>query len=187
MSPEIEIKKISKVFGEKNIFSDFSAKLDNNGIYFIKGGNGTGKTTLLRLISGLDTPDEGEISVNGKISYVFQENRLFPQFSALKNASVVTESKEYARLLLSEFGFTDNDMQKRPSQLSGGMRQMVSICRALAAEYDILLLDEPTKELDDGAVEILKSMLIRLKSQKMIVMVSHRAEDFSISDGIIEL
>ena len=177
---------ITKSFGENTIFRDFSYIFEENKIYVILGPSGIGKTTLLRIIAGLDSDFFGEVGGGGceNVSYVFQEYRLFPNLSALDNAAVSLtngpDSCDRAKEMLLNLGFTESEMQLLPSELSGGMKQRVSIARALLKDAPILLLDEATKELDgELASKVLD--LIKLESlRKTVIMVTHKPEESTV-------
>ncbi len=200
----IKLTDISKSYGEKTLFDRFSYSFVPGKIYEIVGGNGCGKSTLLRIISSLTSPDKGEVEVKGKIAYVFQEHRLFLHLSAFDNASISaaavagkasdgTDNDEYIKIkrnakeILTLFGFSESDMKKKPSHLSGGMKQAVSIARAFACERKILLLDEANKELDIDARNTFRELLKKRKSDSIIIFVTHNPEDFPLADETIFL
>ncbi len=188
---EIKVENLNKSFGEKTLFRDFSYNFTSPAIYAITGESGCGKTTLLRIISGLDTDYSGSIITSGKISFCFQEHRLFPTLTALENISEVLyeNPSEYNVKQASDFllslGLTENDLSLYPRQMSGGMKQRVSIARALLSEADVLLLDEPTKELDSHHREIVRNELRRLSEDKLIILVTHSDEDIRNLDCIL--
>lgn len=181
----IVIKNLSKSFDTKQIFKNFSLEFPQNGVSMLSGESGVGKTTLLRMISGLDTDFSGEISGGGikNCSVAFQEYRLFPTLSALDNLvfanhdkKTAENTKEALEMLLS-LGFKEADALLFPGELSGGMKQRVSLARAFLRKAPILLLDEPTKELDEEnanrALEIIKN---EAKS-RLVILVSHNKAD----------
>ena len=183
----ITLKNISKSFSGHPIISSLSCTLSAGKIYCIRGKNGSGKTTLFRMILGLTPPDSGEISVSGDIAVAFQEHRLFYHLSALKNASIGCGDLNEAKRLLAYFGFNEKDIKKKPKALSGGMKQIVSIVRALSCGRKILLLDEASKELDANARASLRRLLSELKSDMLIVMITHDEDDLKIADEIIDI
>lgn len=148
----ITLSHISKSYGKTQALSDFSHCFPSGGRCCILGSSGCGKTTLLRIIAGLETPDSGSISglSHQKISAVFQEDRLIENLSAEKNILLTARrgfTRPDARALLAELGMEEG-AGKPVSALSGGMKRRVAIARALAAAYDLLLLDEPLGGLD---------------------------------------
>ena len=180
----LSIKGLTKSFGEKTVFKDFSYDFSDIGLYLIRGDSGVGKTTLLRMISGLDSAYSGDISGGGltNVSYAFQEYRLFPTLTALENVMVSskTESaadKESALEYLSRLGFTEADTALLPSELSGGMKQRVSLARAFLSDAKILLLDEPTKELDPTLAAVVLEMISEESKKRLVIMVSHLESD----------
>ena len=179
-----EIKFVKKSLGDQLILNDISIDFPDVGCTVIMGESGCGKTTLLRILAGLEKADSGIVSGFGRenVGMSFQEYRLFPTLSALENASLASPlskegAKEAATALLSRLGFTGADMRKKPSALSGGMRQRVSVARAILSEKPILLLDEPTKELDAEMRTTLLSLFKELSESRLLIIVTHVRED----------
>lgn len=181
----LKIKNLCKSFGKRSIFENFSLELPERGVFVISGESGVGKTTLLRMISGLDTKFTGEILGGGvkNCSVAFQEYRLFPTLSALDNLvyanydKKTAENIKEAKEMLMSLGFSERDVNLYPAELSGGMKQRVSLARAFLRKAPILLLDEPTKELDE---ENVKKLLERIKKEaenRLVLAVSHRHTD----------
>ena len=183
----LRIKNLSKKFGSKVIFNGFSYDFEDSGIYALTGESGIGKTTLLRIIAGLDKDYVGELLDGGigAVSMAFQEHRLFPVLNALENVVfAISDSKNKAVLdkaknMLSDLGFSDSDMSLYPRELSGGMKQRVSLARAFLADSKILLLDEPTKELDAANARRVREIIRSLSKKKTVILVSHNDEDLS--------
>lgn len=181
----ITIKNLSKSFGEKVLFRDFSFSFNDTGIYVLSGESGKGKTTLLRMIAGLDTDYDGTILGGGitATSICFQEHRLFPTLNALKNLELVSfkqkndNSKVISRQILSKLGFNDADMLLLPSELSGGMRQRVALARAILRNSPVLLLDEPTKELDPMHAKMVLDAIADEGKKRLVIMVTHKREE----------
>ena len=181
----LEIKNLSKSFGEKSILENFFQIFEEKGIYSLTGESGAGKTTLLRLISGLDTDYSGEIVGGGfkNVSFAFQEYRLFPELSALDNVifanndkkseAVINETKE----MLLRLNLDEKDMSLLPSELSGGMKQRVSLARAFLRRTPILLLDEPTKELDSQNATLVLEEIKKQGQERLVILVSHNLDD----------
>ena len=175
----LKISNLSKSFGEKIIFNDFSFEFPRTGKCIITGTSGIGKTTLLRIIAGLDLDYHGKIENGGipNVSFMFQEYRLFPTLSALKNVVAVTdesaENEAIATDLLFRLGFSVNDLKKKPKELSGGMKQRVAFARAVITPKPILILDEPTKELDDVTAKILSEIINEEAKKRLVIIVTH--------------
>ena len=186
----LEIKNLTKRFGKKTIISEFSYHFSEKGLYILRGKSGIGKTTLLRIIAGLDKDYSGEIIEGGigRISFAFQEYRLFPQLSALENVMIVSKddsdaNKNIAMDLLSRLGFSFEEMSLLPSELSGGMKQRVSLARAFMKNAPVILLDEPTKELDAILCRQVCEMIKKIAEDKLVILVTHRDDDISLLDG----
>lgn len=145
----IKIRNLNLSFGDKTVFRDFSTDLPETGVTVFRGVSGMGKTTLFRLLLGLQKPDSGTISgiAFKRPAVVFQEDRLMPWASALKNAAIGSGEKQ-AQSALQELGLGES-MHLLPRELSGGMRRRVAIARALAYGGDALFLDEPFTGLDE--------------------------------------
>lgn len=183
----------------------------------IIGVSGSGKSTLLNLMGGLDDPTSGTVALKGKqwsdldstqraawrnqhIGFVYQFHHLLEEFSALENVSLPvliagdsSDGKEYAKELLSRVGLSER-LHHRPSELSGGERQRVAIARALACKPSLVLMDEPTGNLDPSTAESVLELLKELNTELNIsfVIVTHdphlaRQLDRTISlvDGVL--
>lgn len=187
----LEIKNLSKSFDGKTLFEGFSYSFSDTGAYAIVGESGIGKTTLLRMIAGLDNEYTGEIIGGGTqmVSFAFQEYRLFPWLSAIDNVIfAISDRKDVAVCkkaydILLTLGFSESDMNLTPSELSGGMKQRVSIARALLLDRPILLLDEPTKELDPGNSDIVRSLIIEEAERRLVLVVTHNDEDILLTNA----
>ena len=189
----LQIKNLTKRFGSNVILSDFSYNFKENGVYLIKGDSGVGKTTLLRIIAGLDEDFDGEVTGGGvgKVSMAFQEYRLFPTLNAFDNVLKVafnepdSGNSKKTRDLLSYLSYSSEDMKKYPDELSGGMKQRVSLARAFLAEGEILLLDEPTKELDSELASKVNELILREGKRRLVIVVSHRLQDEQSLDATV--
>lgn len=177
----IELVKISKSYDGQVIFDEFSAKFVSGEPALITGPSGRGKTTLLRLVSGLENADGGEISTSGaKFAVMFQEPRLFPSANAIDNVRAVAKKADYpiADAYFEKVGLSlDEDGKKMPSELSGGMKQRVSLARFLTFAHisgaDALLLDEPFSALDDETKKECAALVSEISRDKILVVVAH--------------
>lgn len=179
------LDSITKSFGKKTLFRDFNYSFDDVGIYAVTGESGVGKTTLLRIISGLDKDFSGTVIGGGRenVSYCFQEHRLFPTLTALKNLTDVVfperseENEALSKSLLSRLNFSESDMLLRPNELSGGMRQRVAFARAVLKKSKILILDEATKELDPALRDTVLEIIAEEAKKRLVIFVTHKAEE----------
>ena len=164
----IEAKGISKSFGDKVLYKDLTFTLPPAGIIGVIGPNGVGKTTLFRLIMGLDTPDSGSFSVGEtvKLAYVDQQHKDIDPTKTVYE--VVSQGNELmrmggreinARAYLSRFNFTGADQEKKCGVLSGGERNRLQLALALKQEGNVLLLDEPTNDIDVNTLRALEEGL----------------------------
>jgi NitT/TauT family transport system ATP-binding protein len=184
---EIEVKDISKKYGNLQVLRNFNIKLEEKRISAILGPSGCGKTTLLNIISGLEKYDSGSIIgiENKKFSYIFQEDRLLPWSSVEENIHFVLK-KDYKDQEI--INITDKYLKivgleeyrhYYPNQLSGGMKQRVAIARAFAYPSDILLMDEPFKGLDMELKKNLIEAFISLwkKDKRTVIFVTHDMDE----------
>ncbi len=167
-SKVIDVQGFSKAFGKKQLFKDLSFSLPQGGIVGVIGPNGAGKTTLFRLIMGQETPDAGSFDVGEtvKIAYVDQTHHdLLPEKSVYEVISQGVESFRMggrdvnARAYLSRFNFTGADQEKKIGVLSGGERNRLHLAMALKEEGNVILLDEPTNDIDVNTLRALEEGL----------------------------
>lgn len=187
----IIFKGVSKSFNGEAVIANKTIEFPQKGIVCIFGPSGVGKTTVFNLIAGLTYPDEGEVKVTEEISMVFQEDRLIPWLSAIENISLVLKDRELGLTMAKKYM---NDMQltdiknKRPQELSGGMKRRVAIARALAYDKRIMLMDEPFKGLEEELKNQIMDQIIKLSSDKLIVIVTHeKAEIEYLNADIVYL
>lgn len=168
----INIEHISKIFGEKQIFDDASFGIQEGDKIGIIGINGTGKTTLLKMVAGLEEPDDGQIVRQNGIQMVYlTQNPEFPDGATLQSWALSGDPQTDWKVQsnLTKLGITEYDV--RLDQLSGGQRRRAALAKALASDFDVLLLDEPTNHLDEEMIAWLEEYL---KSYRGIVlMVTH--------------
>ena len=164
----IEAQHVAKSFGEKVLYTDLNFNLPPNGIVGVIGPNGVGKTTLFRLIMGLDTPDAGtfEVGETVKLAYVDQQHKdIDPEKSVYQTVSGGNETIRMGgkdvnvRAYLSKFNFSGADQEKKCSVLSGGERNRLQLALALKQEGNVLLLDEPTNDIDVNTLRALEEGL----------------------------
>ena len=172
---DITLRNVSKRFGDKIVLENFSAVFPAGETSVLMGVSGGGKTTLLRLILGLETPDGGEISgVPPKCAAVFQEDRLCPQLTALGNVLLAAGRKKEreARELLTRLGLAES-IDTPAADLSGGMRRRTALARALCSEYDLLVLDEPFKGLDEQTRRTAIETVREQTRGRTVLLVTH--------------
>ena len=174
----IRLQNITKKYGEQTVLENFSLTINGGERIALIGASGRGKTTLLRVISGLEKADGGMIECNGKIAFAFQESRLLPWKSARDNILAVlsNENAALADKYLYAVGLGDA-ADKYPRELSGGMAQRAALARffafAEATDADILLLDEPFSALDGDTAEKMITLLDNFAKNKTLIIVTH--------------
>lgn len=174
----IQLDKVSFSYPDKPVLQDFSLTVDHGETVCLSGPSGCGKTTVLRLIAGLETPTAGTVNVAGKVTVVFQEDRLLPWLTARDNILLVAPDADADELLVM-IGL-DGEGDTPVGSLSGGMQRRVAIARAVAAQGDVLLLDEPFNGLDDEAALRAATLILSVYADKTIVMVSHHERDAAL-------
>jgi ABC-type Fe3+/spermidine/putrescine transport system ATPase subunit len=207
----IELKNITHAYGTKKVLEDLSLNIESGRLTCLLGGAGSGKTTILRLIAGLETPEKGKIFIQDKLvtdeqqilvppdertlGFIFQDLALWPHFTVYQNVAFGLEERKDQHIekkvfeILSFFGLKAF-AEKYPHQLSGGQQQLVAISRALVLEPKILLMDEPLSGLD---VKLKRKILEHIKDLKKnfdvtLIYVTHdHREAFTIADQIIVL
>jgi len=209
----LEVNNIKKRFGSTDVLKGVSFSLEQGQVLAIIGSSGSGKTTLLRCLNFLETPDEGEIKVNGQLltgdnlseeqirqnrlhfGLVFQNFNLFPQYTVLENVTLAPslmkqrspqEIQEKALKLLDQVGLSQK-INSYPYQLSGGQQQRVAIARALALSPQVLCFDEPTSALDPELTGEVLRVIRGLKSKEnTMIVVTHEMEFArSVADVVI--
>ena len=207
----LEVKNLKKHFEDLDVLKGVSFSLEKGQVLAIIGSSGGGKSTLLRCLNFLETPDEGEIIVGGKqllssseeeirqnrlhFGLVFQNFNLFPQYTVLENVTLApnllkkgtaAEIKEKALDLLNQVGLSEK-VNAYPFQLSGGQQQRVAIARALALNPEVLCFDEPTSALDPELTGEVLRVIRGLKSEDttMIVVTHEMGFAKSVADVVI--
>lgn len=177
----LKLENITVRFEKQTVIDNLSFLFEDGKAYAITGASGIGKTTLINAIAGLVHLSGGKIiSDHKRIGYIFQEPRLFPWMTALENVECVCgdnqKAREYLELLLPE------SANKYPDELSGGMKQRVSIARALAYEPDVLLLDEPFKGLDEDTKNNVTDIVSKHTVGKTVILITHDLDDIKLCD-----
>ena len=174
----MKINNLTKKFGNKTIFESFSCEFVDGKITYLLGPSGIGKTTLLRIISGLDKDYTGEITPkNLKFSYVFREPRLFEALSVEKNLKIVNPSSPYLVENILKIVELEEEKNSLPSTLSGGMKMRISLARALYNNADVYLFDEPFSSLDEETRERIIPRVFDLLKGKTVIVISHNLEE----------
>jgi osmoprotectant transport system ATP-binding protein len=211
LSSAVELVEVSKVFpGGITAVDGISLAVAHERIVALLGPSGCGKTTTLRLINRLEEPSAGRVLVRGRevsqlrpellrrsIGYVIQEGGLLPHLSVSANVAIVPQLLRWPRQrvrrrvaeVLELVGLPETRFGRRmPAKLSGGQRQRVGVARALAADPDILLMDEPFGALDPGTREALQDEFLRLQARlrKVVLIVTHDIKEAGkLSDDIV--
>ena len=183
---KIKIKKVSKSFKKKTIIKDLSFDIDDTGLVCLKGESGSGKTTVLNLISGLLKIDEGSILIDGKeikdiknlrkdfITYLPCGNSLIESLTIIENINLVSGiSEEEASRLLSKLKVSSSVYYLYPREISTGEYKRVCFARALAMDTPFYLLDEPTSNLDEESAKILIKEITELSKKKGVIIATH--------------
>ncbi len=196
-----------------SVLNDISLSINSNEITVIVGASGTGKSTLLHILSGLDKPDKGEVFIDGKnifemsedeiakfrntsIGFVYQFHHLLPEFTAVENVAIakmingtsLKEALAKSTELLDIVGLKER-INHKPAELSGGEQQRVAIARALVNHPKIIFADEPTGNLDSKNSDVIHKLFIELKNKLGITLliVTHNHELVKLADRVIEM
>ncbi|MCR4937826.1 MAG: ATP-binding cassette domain-containing protein [Lachnospiraceae bacterium] len=172
----IELKNISKCFGEKHIFEGFDIMIDDGDFIILCGESGAGKTTLLNIIAGLEKVDSGERNApdDMRMSMVFQEDRLCAEFNAVNNVCLATEeiSQDDAARELEKLLPKDR-IGRKVKDLSGGEKRRVAVVRAMMHPADIYLLDEPFLGMDASLRGETLRYILEKKGESALVITAH--------------
>jgi ATP-binding cassette ChvD family protein len=175
----IEAENISKTFGDKLLFENLNFKIPPGSTVGIIGGNGAGKSTLFKMITGKEQPDQGSLRVGDtvKIAYVDQsreslnpENTVWEEIAEGKNETVLLGNREVpSRSYCSRFNFTGSDQQKKVGILSGGERNRVHLAKMLKSGANVIMLDEPTNDLDVNTLRALEEALLNFAGTALVI------------------
>jgi polar amino acid transport system ATP-binding protein len=209
--PAISIQSLSKSFGTNEVLKDISLDVATGEVVCVIGPSGSGKSTLLRCVNMLETPTAGTVHVGAdemtdpdvdidrvrrRIGMVFQSFNLFPHLTVLQNLTIAQtkvlrrskdEAEKVARHNLERVGMTHKE-DAFPAQLSGGQQQRVAVARALVMKPSVLLLDEPTGNLDSASEEEVLTLLEQVNREgATLVMVTHSNEVAERASRIVSL
>lgn len=174
----IEVENISKGFGDRLLISDLSFNLPRGGIVGVIGGNGTGKSTLFNMLTGVEKPDDGQITIGStvELAYVNQsrdsldgDKTVWEEISDGSESISVGRFEMPSRAYVSRFNFRGSDQQKRVKDLSGGERNRVHLAKLIRAGGNVLLLDEPTNDLDVGTLRALEEALLEFPGCALVI------------------
>lgn len=186
----IELQNVSKKYNDKLILNDCNLSFNVGNIYVLKGKSGSGKTTLLNIISGLDTSYDGKLLVNNvyykkmptkeqksyqnNIGYLMQKNLYYRKISILKNLKLVCNDEEKIHKLAKELNI-DDILMKKPTMVSGGELQRVSLLRLMIMDVKVLILDEPTSNLDNNNSIYFAEILSKIDlHDKVVIIATHK-------------
>jgi phospholipid/cholesterol/gamma-HCH transport system ATP-binding protein len=199
-APIVAVKELRKSYGSRMVLNGISLSVTRGETLAVLGRSGTGKSVLLRLIIGLETPDSGSVCIYGqdiaglaldrlgeirkKVGFLFQHAALYDSLTVAENVAFPlehhrrdlsrSERDDKVKQLLAEVGM-EGDLQKMPSEISGGMQKRVGLARALALEPEILLLDEPTAGLDPISSGEINDLILTLQRERQMasIVVTH--------------
>lgn len=177
---EIQFVKVTKAFGSNKVIEDLDLTIQDGKFTVLVGASGCGKTTLLRILTGLEAPDCGEITgVPARIAMVFQEDRLVDSLTVRANLRLALGAgydPADAQALLNELDLPDA-LRRTVGELSGGMKRRVALARALLYDAPLLVLDEPFKGLDEATARQCMDALARRAAGRAVLLVTHDAQE----------
>lgn len=201
----IQLVNVNKRFGQKMVLSDLSLSVSENEFVCITGESGVGKTTLLNIIGLLEKPDSGEIHINGETNfnkknilrlrrdffgYVFQDYLLFPDKTVKENLyiSKCKDRRTEIDEVMKKVGLNNGYLNDRVYYLSGGEQQKVAIARVMLKQFELVLVDEPTGNLDEkNKMDVIECFKDMKKQGKTIICVTHDKDVADSADRIINL
>lgn len=184
----MKIRNLSKSFGDNLIFNNASFDFEDGKTTYVMGKSGIGKTTLLRIIAGLDKSFAGEIESSKKVAYVFQEARLFPTLTLKENIEIVNDTPKIHIDTILKILELEEASQMFPDELSGGMKIRASLGRAIYFDADVVLMDEPFASIDEDMKDRISSKVFELLKDKTVIIVSHDTQNANkFADKIITI
>ena len=200
----ISIEHVTKKIKDATVLKDICLEMKGGTVYGLQGKNGSGKTMLMRAISGLIRPTSGRIVINGEqlhknisiprsIGLLLEHPSLLPEYDAFQNLKLLAKMQggvpeEEIRQLIRDVGLEDAG-HKKVEKYSLGMKQRLGIAAAILGSPDIILLDEPINAIDGEGVEEIRSLILSLKNEKRIIIVAcHDKEEMNLlADEIVHL
>ncbi len=169
----LRLCELTKSYDERTVVNKLTAEYHSDETYYFESPSGSGKTTLFRLLAGLETADSGTLQGNAtSVGYLFQEDRLCEEYSAIKNIELITGSTFVAREALKELLLAE-DLEKPCKELSGGMKRRVALVRAMVTAADLILLDEPFNGLDEENRVKVKAYLEAHGKGSIVLIATH--------------
>lgn len=200
----ISIEHVTKKIKDATVLKDICLEMKGGTVYGLQGKNGSGKTMLMRAISGLIRPTSGRIVINGEqlhknisiprsIGLLLENPSLLPEYDASQNLKLLAKMQggvpeEEIRQLIRDVGLEDAG-HKKVEKYSLGMKQRLGIAAAILGSPDIILLDEPINAIDGEGVEEIRSLILSMKNEKRIIIVAcHDKEEMNLlADEIVHL
>ncbi|MDY2794136.1 ATP-binding cassette domain-containing protein [Peptostreptococcus porci] len=177
----IIFKDISKSYGNRTVLKNFNIEIREGQTTFVLGKSGSGKTTFSKIVLGLEKIDTGEISgLDGKkISVVFQEDRLMENMTIGSNFKMTVNSHINSKQIIEKMEKIGlfQSLETKISELSGGMKRRISILRAFLIEFDLIVMDEPFRGLDDETKEIVMNFVIQNIKGKTAIIITHNKDE----------
>lgn len=172
----ITMKNVTFAYGQTLICEELNWTLPESGVVCLWGASGCGKTTLLRILTGLEKPQNGTVERPHKAAMVFQEDRLLPWLTVRQNAALACDDAARVDALLEAVGLAGY-ADSTPDEISGGQQRRVALVRALAADRDLLLLDEPFTGLDEETKALVLPLIREAARTHPVVLVTHIAAE----------
>jgi len=181
----IRLTNISKSYSKNQVLTDVNLEVNKGSIIGITGRNGCGKTTLISILAGVESPDSGSIECDSSnIGYVPQINPLIEDLSVKDNLKLWCDTNENFSHFVDTYDFSDI-LKKKVSKLSGGMKRRLAISCAMVNSPDILLMDEPTASLDIVYKDLIHQVMRDFTAEGgTIVMISHEKDELSMCDRV---